>query len=57
VADEALEDYWTPAELQAEISRLRAAMLQAAAALEFEQAAELRDRIVVLEKQVLLLRD
>jgi excinuclease ABC subunit B len=57
VAAEALEDYRTPAELQAEIVRLRAAMLQAAAALEFEQAAELRDRIVVLEKQELLLRD
>jgi len=56
LAAEALEDYRTPAELQAEIGRLRAAMLQAAAALEFEQAAELRDRIVVLEKQELLLR-
>ena len=57
VAAEALEKYRTPAELQAEIGRLRATMLQAAAALEFEQAAELRDRIVVLEKQELLLRD
>jgi len=57
LAAEALENYRTPAELQAEIGRLRATMLQAAAALEFEQAAELRDRIVVLEKQELLLRD
>jgi excinuclease ABC subunit B len=57
LAAEALAEYRTPAELRAEIGRLRAAMLQAAAALEFEQAAELRDRIVMLEKQELLLRD
>ncbi len=37
--------YGSPAELQAEIVRLRGEMLQAAAALEFEQAAALRDRM------------
>jgi excinuclease ABC subunit B len=54
---EVLEAYRTPAELQAEIARLRGEMLQAAAALEFEQAATLRDRILSLEKQELLMRD
>ena len=56
LAAEALEEYRAPAELQAEIGRLRAAMLQAAAALEFEQAAALRDRMILLEKQELMLR-
>jgi excinuclease ABC subunit B len=32
-------------------------MLQAAGELEFEKAAELRDRMLVLEKQELLVRD
>jgi len=32
-------------------------MLKAAAALEFEQAAALRDRLLDLEKRELLLRD
>ncbi|TLM67649.1 MAG: excinuclease ABC subunit UvrB [Deltaproteobacteria bacterium] len=57
LAAETLAGYRTPAELQAEIGRLRAEMLQAAAALEFETAAQLRDRIIVLEKQELLLRE
>jgi excinuclease ABC subunit B len=57
LAAEALADYRSPAELQAEITRLRGEMLKAAAALEFEQAAALRDRLLALEKQELLLRD
>ena len=57
LAAEALTDYGTPAELQAEIGRLRTEMLAAAAALEFERAAAVRDRIILLEKQELLLRD
>jgi excinuclease ABC subunit B len=57
LAAEALAEYRTPAELRAEIGRLRAEMLQAAATLEFERAAQCRDRIVLLEKQELLWRD
>jgi excinuclease ABC subunit B len=57
LAAEALAAYHSPAELQAEIARLRGEMLKAAAALEFEQAATLRDRLLALEKQELLLRD
>ena len=56
LAAEALSEYRSEKELLAEIKRLRAAMLQAAAALEFEKAAELRDRILLLEKQDLALR-
>jgi excinuclease ABC subunit B len=57
LAAEALAAYHSPAELQAEMARLRGEMLKAAAALEFEQAAALRDRLLALEKQELLLRD
>ncbi|NJC89063.1 MAG: excinuclease ABC subunit UvrB [Desulfuromonas sp.] len=57
LAAEALESYRTPAELQAEIVRLRGEMLKAAADLEFERAAELRDQVTLLEKQELLWRD
>ena len=57
LAAETLGEYRTPAELQAEIARLRGAMLKAAAALEFEEAARLRDRMLALEKQELLLRN
>jgi excinuclease ABC subunit B len=57
LAAETLAEYRSPAELQAEITRLRGAMLKAAAALEFEQAAALRDRLLDLEKRELLLRD
>jgi len=53
---EALAEYNSPAELSADIRRLKAEMLQAAADLEFEKAAELRDRILLLEKQDLALR-
>jgi excinuclease ABC subunit B len=56
LAAEALAEYHSEKELLAEIKRLRAAMLQAAAELEFERAAELRDRILLLEKQDLALR-
>ena len=54
-AAEAPAEYGTEKELMAEISRLRADMLQAAADLEFERAAELRDRILLLEKKDLAL--
>ena len=56
LAAEALTAYDSCEELSAEIERLRAEMLQAAADLEFEKAAELRDRIHLLEKQELALR-
>ena len=56
MAAEALAEYGSQAELNAEIKRLRAEMLQAAADLEFEKAAELRDRVLLLEKQDLALR-
>ena len=53
---EALAEYNSPAELSADIRRLKAEMLKAAADLEFEKAAELRDRVLLLEKQDLALR-
>ncbi len=56
LAAEALAEYGSQADLNAEIKRLRAEMLQAAADLEFEKAAELRDRVLLLEKQDLALR-
>ncbi len=56
LAAEALAEYGSPAELSADIRRLRSEMLQAAADLEFEKAAELRDRVLLLEKQDLALR-
>jgi len=56
MAAEALAEYGSQAELNAEIKRLRAEMLQAAADLDFENAAELRDRVLLLEKQDLALR-
>jgi excinuclease ABC subunit B len=55
LAAEALAEYGSEKELLVEINRLRAAMLQAAAELEFERAAELRDRILLLEKKDLVL--
>ncbi|MHB8709265.1 MAG: excinuclease ABC subunit UvrB [Desulfuromonadales bacterium] len=57
LAAETLDAYRSPAELQAEVVRLRTEMLRAAADLEFERAAELRDRGMQLEKQELLWRD
>jgi excinuclease ABC subunit B len=56
VAEEGAE-WHTPRELREEIARLKAEMLQAAAELEFEKAAELRDRMLVLEKQELQVRE
>ncbi len=56
VAEDGAE-WHTPKELREEIARLKVEMLQAAGELEFEKAAELRDRMLVLEKQELLLRD
>jgi excinuclease ABC subunit B len=53
---EALAKYDSPENLTAEIGRLRSEMLKAAADLEFEKAAELRDRVLLLEKQDLALR-
>ena len=50
-------EWHTPKELRAEIARLKVEMLQAAGELEFEKAAELRDRMLVLEKQELQVRD
>ncbi len=57
MAGEAINHYASLNELEDEIKRVRTAMLQAAADLEFETAADLRDRMVQLEKQELLLRD
>jgi excinuclease ABC subunit B len=48
VAEDAPET-WQPARLRAEIERTRADMLRAAAELEFEQAARLRDTLNDLE--------
>jgi excinuclease ABC subunit B len=56
VAEEEAE-WHTPKELREEIARLKVEMLQAAGELEFEKAAELRDRMLVLEKQELQVRD
>ena len=56
LAAEALASYDSCEVLSAEIERLRAGMLKAAADLEFEKAAELRDRVQLLEKQELALR-
>ena len=49
-------EYRSPAELRREIERVKKAMLKAAADLEFEKAAELRDRMLVLEKRELAVR-
>ena len=49
-------EHGSQADLNVEIKRLRAEMLQAAGDLEFEKAAELRDRVLLLEKQDLALR-
>jgi excinuclease ABC subunit B len=47
---------WNPAKLSKEITRLKDEMYAAAAELEFERAAELRDRIRQLESQELRVR-
>jgi excinuclease ABC subunit B len=56
VAEEAAE-YGSAEALRTEIGRTREDMLTAAAELDFEKAAELRDRMLALERQELALRD
>jgi excinuclease ABC subunit B len=53
VAAEATEEYLSPQQLAAHIEQTRRAMKDAAAALEFERAAELRDRLHALEQRAL----
>lgn len=53
VAAETTEEYLSPQQLAAHIEQTRKAMKDAAAALEFEQAAELRDRLHALEQRAL----
>jgi excinuclease ABC subunit B len=47
------EEYLSPQQLAATIEQTRLEMKQAAAALEFERAAELRDRLYTLERRAL----
>jgi len=54
---EAAADYGSLRELQARIRELKGEMLAAAADLEFEKAATLRDRMLELEKQELVWRE
>src|SRR5262249_40706920 len=49
---EATESYGTTDEVEAEIEALTARMLDRAKALDFEEAAALRDRIAFLKKQI-----
>jgi excinuclease ABC subunit B len=51
-AVEVAETYGTVAEVEAEVARLRAKMLECARAMDFEEAATLRDRIVFLSRQI-----
>jgi excinuclease ABC subunit B len=44
------DDWPAPHEIPATLERLKKEMKRAAAALEFERAAELRDRIHILER-------
>ena len=53
---EDLAAYDNPDELRKQIAELKEQMLEAAADLDFEKAAELRDRMLVLEKRELVLR-
>ncbi len=53
---EDLAAYDNPDELRKQIADLKEQMLEAAADLDFEKAAELRDRMLVLEKRELVLR-
>ncbi|MBW2520969.1 MAG: excinuclease ABC subunit UvrB [Deltaproteobacteria bacterium] len=54
---ETLESYESVEALQKDIVQLKQEMLAAAADLAFERAAELRDQMLALEKQELLLRN
>ncbi len=47
--------YANPQALKARMTEIKAQMLEAAAALEFEKAAELRDQLLEMEKRALLL--
>lgn len=49
-------EYRTPKELQKKITELKKEMLAAAADLNFEKAAEIRDQMLLYEKQELALR-
>jgi excinuclease ABC subunit B len=53
VVAESSEGYLSPQQLAAQIEQTRQEMRQAAAALEFERAAELRDRLQALEQRAL----
>jgi excinuclease ABC subunit B len=53
-AAEEVERYASREELEAELARLESEMHQAAAALDFERAAELRDRLRYLRKNAVL---
>ena len=53
---EAAAEYRTPGELNKRIGELKQEMLNAAADLNFEKAAEIRDQILLLEKHELALR-
>jgi excinuclease ABC subunit B len=48
--DETTEDWPDPADIPRVVDRLRKEMRQASAALDFERAAELRDRVAALER-------
>jgi len=53
---EAMAEYSSPGELKKKIAELKKEMLGAAADLDFEKAAELRDKMLLMEKQELALR-
>jgi excinuclease ABC subunit B len=53
LAAEEQEEYLSPQQAAEQIERIRREMREAAAALEFERAAELRDRLQVLEQRTL----
>jgi excinuclease ABC subunit B len=53
IAAESHAAYHSMKEAQAEIKKLKKQMLEAARELEFEKAAELRDRLHALEKDLL----
>ena len=55
-AAEAEESYGDPDELTKQIAVIKQQMLEAAADLDFEKAAELRDQMLALEKRELALR-
>jgi len=57
LAAESHAAYHSLKELQAEMKKLKKQMLAAARELEFEKAAEIRDRLHVLEKEALELMD